>query len=70
LKLLFWGLPRAKNQQVASLWFEADALATWLKFLINLIIQHNFARFVTNKYHHPAPFFFIFIRVLVALAFP
>jgi 4-amino-4-deoxy-L-arabinose transferase-like glycosyltransferase len=39
------------------------------KFVDQFIVQHHFARFVTNKYHHPAPFYF-YLQVLVALAAP
>ena len=33
-------------------------------FIEQFIIQHHFARFVSNKYHHPGPFYF-YLPVLV-----
>jgi 4-amino-4-deoxy-L-arabinose transferase-like glycosyltransferase len=38
-------------------------------FVDQFIIQHHFARFATNKYHHPAPFYF-YLPVLALLALP
>jgi 4-amino-4-deoxy-L-arabinose transferase-like glycosyltransferase len=38
-------------------------------FIDQFIIQHHFARFATNKYHHPGPFYF-YLPVLAGLALP
>jgi 4-amino-4-deoxy-L-arabinose transferase-like glycosyltransferase len=38
-------------------------------FVDQFIIQHHFARFVSNKFHHPAPFYF-YVPVLLGFAFP
>jgi 4-amino-4-deoxy-L-arabinose transferase-like glycosyltransferase len=38
-------------------------------FIEQFIIQHHFARFATNKYHHPGPFYF-YLPVLAGLALP
>src|SRR6185436_17589877 len=40
----------------------------WL-FIDQFIIQQHFARFVTNKYHHPGPVYF-YLPVLIGLALP
>jgi len=38
-------------------------------FIDQFIIQHHFARFVTNKYHHPGPIYF-YLPVLIGLVLP
>jgi 4-amino-4-deoxy-L-arabinose transferase-like glycosyltransferase len=67
LKSLVWGIPLAVA--VAALWFGPMFARHGWRFFDQFIIQHHFARFVSNKYHHPAPFYF-YLMVLVALALP
>ena len=67
LKSLLWGLPVASA--VAAVWFGPMLSRHGWKFIDQFIVQHHFARFVTNKYHHPAPFYF-YLVVLVALTLP
>ncbi|HMG73387.1 MAG TPA: glycosyltransferase family 39 protein [Pyrinomonadaceae bacterium] len=67
VKSLSWGLPLAIA--VAAVWFGPMLSRHGWKFVDQFIVQHHFARFVTNKYHHPAPFYF-YLEVLVALAAP
>src|SRR5207253_4023329 len=52
LKSLLWGVPLAIA--VAAVWFGPMLSRHGWKFVDQFIIQHHFARFVTNKYHHPA----------------
>jgi 4-amino-4-deoxy-L-arabinose transferase-like glycosyltransferase len=66
-KSLIWGIPLALA--VAAVWFGPMLSRHGWKFIDQFIIQHHFARFVTNKYHHPAPFYF-YLLVLVALSLP
>jgi 4-amino-4-deoxy-L-arabinose transferase-like glycosyltransferase len=67
LKSLFWGVPLAIA--VAAVWFGPMLSRHGWKFVDQFIVQHHFARFVTNKYHHPEPFYF-YLLVLVALSLP
>jgi 4-amino-4-deoxy-L-arabinose transferase-like glycosyltransferase len=67
VKSLFWGLPLAIA--VAAVWFGPMLSRHGWKFVDEFIVQHHFARFVTNKYHHTAPIYF-YLVVLVALALP
>ena len=67
VKSLVWGVPLAIA--VAAVWFGPMFWRHGWKFIDQFIVQHHFARFVTNKYHHPEPFYFYLI-VLVALALP
>ena len=67
VKSLFWGILLALA--VAAVWFGPMLSRHGWKFIDQFIVQHHFARFVTNKYHHPAPFYF-YLVVLVALSLP
>lgn len=62
-----WGLPF--SLAVASIWYGPMMARHGWKFIDQFIIQHHFARFISNKYHHPAPFYF-YIPVLIGLAVP
>lgn len=67
LMSLLWGVPLALA--VASLWY-APVIARhgWI-FIDEFFIQHHFARYVSNKYHHPQPFYF-YLPVMLLLALP
>jgi len=67
VKSLLWGVPLSAG--VSAVWFGPMLSRHGWKFIDQFIVQHHFARFVTNKYHHPAPFYF-YLLVLVALALP
>jgi 4-amino-4-deoxy-L-arabinose transferase-like glycosyltransferase len=67
LKSLVWGVPLALL--VFAGWFGPMLSRHGWRFVDQFIIQHHFARFITNKFHHPAPFYF-YLPVLVALALP
>ncbi len=53
---LLWGLPFATA--VAALWYGPMIHRHGWPFIEQFIIQHHFARFLSNKYHHPQPFYF------------
>ncbi len=67
LQSLLWGVPLAIA--VAAVWFGPMLSRHGWKFVDQFIVQHHFARFVTNKYHHPEPFYF-YLLVLGALSLP
>ncbi|HSP64511.1 MAG TPA: phospholipid carrier-dependent glycosyltransferase, partial [Pyrinomonadaceae bacterium] len=64
---LFWGVPLIVA--VAAVWYGPMIARHGWTFVDQFIIQHHFARFATNKYHHPAPFYF-YLPVLALLALP
>jgi len=64
---LFWGVPSAIA--VAAVWYGPMIARHGWTFVDQFIMQQHFARFATNKYHHPAPFYF-YLPVLAALALP
>lgn len=53
---LLWGFPIALI--VASTWYGPMIYRHGWTFIDQFIIQHHFARFLSNKYHHPQPLYF------------
>jgi len=66
-KSFIWGLPL--SLAIAGIWYGPMIAKHGWTFIDQFIIQHHFARFVTNKYHHPGPIYF-YLPVLVGLALP
>jgi 4-amino-4-deoxy-L-arabinose transferase-like glycosyltransferase len=64
---LIWGIPLALG--IAALWYGPMIARHGWTFVNQFVVQHHFARFTTNKYHHPGPFYF-YLPVLVGLALP
>jgi 4-amino-4-deoxy-L-arabinose transferase-like glycosyltransferase len=64
---LLWGLPL--SIAIAAVWYLPMIARHGWVFIDQFIIQHHFARFATNKYHHPGPFYF-YIPVLIGIALP
>ncbi len=54
---------------VAATWYAPVLRAHGWGFVDEFIIQHHFARYVSNKYHHPQPFYY-YPPVLAAFALP
>lgn len=64
---LAWGVPL--SLAIAAVWFVPMlAIHRWI-FVDQFIIQHHFARFLSNKYHHPGPIYF-YLPVVIGLALP
>jgi 4-amino-4-deoxy-L-arabinose transferase-like glycosyltransferase len=55
---LFWGT--ILSLLVASIWYAPMYLRHGWTFIDEFFIQHHFARYVSNKYQHPQPFYFFF----------
>jgi 4-amino-4-deoxy-L-arabinose transferase-like glycosyltransferase len=64
---LAWGVPA--SVLLASIWYGPMIARHGWTFIDQFIIQHHFARFVSNKFHHPEPFYF-YLPVLIVLALP
>jgi len=64
---LTWGLPIALI--VAASWYGPMLHRHGWTFVNQFIIQHHFARFLSNKYHHPQPFYF-YVPVLLLMLLP
>ena len=64
---LLWGIPL--SLAVAAVWYGPMVARHGRAFIYQFIVQHHFARFATNKFHHPAPIYF-YLPVLIGLALP
>jgi 4-amino-4-deoxy-L-arabinose transferase-like glycosyltransferase len=64
---LFWGT--AVSLLVAGLWYVPAYTRNGWEFIDEFVIQHHFARFFSNKYQHPQPFYF-FLWVLPLMTLP
>jgi 4-amino-4-deoxy-L-arabinose transferase-like glycosyltransferase len=64
---LLWGIPLAIL--VAATWYAPVIARHGWTFVDEFFIQHHFARFVSDKYHHPQGFYF-YVPVILMLAVP
>ena len=64
---LIWGVPL--SFAVAGVWYGPMIARHGWTFIDQFIVQHHFARFVTNRYHHRGPIYF-YLPVLIGLALP
>jgi len=66
LTSLLWGLPLALI--MASAWYAPVILRHGWPFIDQFYIQHHFARYVSDKYHHWRPvYYYLFVIPLLAL---
>ncbi|HEX7999033.1 MAG TPA: glycosyltransferase family 39 protein [Pyrinomonadaceae bacterium] len=63
LASLLWGLPLAFI--VAALWYGPVIWRNGWNFVDEFFIQHHFARYVSNKYRHPGPFYYYLPAILI-----
>jgi 4-amino-4-deoxy-L-arabinose transferase-like glycosyltransferase len=64
---LIWGLPL--SALVAATWYGPVLARHGSHFVDEFIVQHHFARYLSNTYHHPAPVYF-YLVILVLLSLP
>ena len=64
---LLWGLPLAIL--VVALWYAPVISRHGWAFIDEFFIQHHFARYTSNKYRHPQPFYF-YIPIILMMALP
>jgi 4-amino-4-deoxy-L-arabinose transferase-like glycosyltransferase len=64
---VLWGLPLAAA--VSALWYGPVIARHGWPFVHEFFIQHHFARYVSNKYHHPQPIYF-YPAIILMLALP
>ncbi|HEY6804776.1 MAG TPA: glycosyltransferase family 39 protein [Pyrinomonadaceae bacterium] len=64
---LLWGSPLALL--VASVWYGPVIHKHGWLFINEFFVQHHFARYLSNKYHHPQPFYF-YPAILLLLTLP
>jgi 4-amino-4-deoxy-L-arabinose transferase-like glycosyltransferase len=54
---------------VAAAWYGPVVARHGHAFVDEFFVQHHFARYVSNKYHHPQPFYF-YLPIMALLALP
>lgn len=64
---LIWGVPMALA--VSAIWYGPVIARHGWSFIDEFFLQHHFARYVSNKYHHPQPIYFYPVIILM-LALP
>jgi 4-amino-4-deoxy-L-arabinose transferase-like glycosyltransferase len=64
---LFWGTPLALA--VAATWYGPVISRHGWQFIDEFFIQHHFARYISNKFHHPQPVYF-YPLIIVPLTLP
>lgn len=64
---LLWGVPLAVV--VSAIWYGPVIARHGWVFVDEFFIQHHFARYVSNKYHHPQPIYF-YPAIILMLALP
>jgi 4-amino-4-deoxy-L-arabinose transferase-like glycosyltransferase len=64
---LSWGVPLALA--VSAIWYGPVIAKHGGTFIDEFFVQHHFARYVSNKYHHPQPIYFYPVIILM-LALP
>jgi 4-amino-4-deoxy-L-arabinose transferase-like glycosyltransferase len=62
-----WGLLLVL--MVAAVWYGPVIARHGRAFVDEFFVQHHFARYTSNKYHHPQPFWF-YLPVTLGLALP
>jgi 4-amino-4-deoxy-L-arabinose transferase-like glycosyltransferase len=62
-----WGIPLMCA--VAGLWYAPVIARHGWTFMDEFFIQHHFARFVSDKYHHPQKFYF-YLPIILMLTLP
>jgi 4-amino-4-deoxy-L-arabinose transferase-like glycosyltransferase len=67
LTSLLWGIPLALV--VAASWYGPMIWRHGTPFLNEFIIQHHFARYVSNTYHHPGPVYY-YLVIIILLTLP
>ena len=60
---LFWGEPLAFA--VSAVWYGPVIARHGWTFIDEFFIEHHFARYVSNKYHHPQPIYFYLVIILL-----
>ncbi len=64
---LIWGTALALL--VAATWYAPVTMRHGWNFIDQFFIQHHFARYFSNKYHHPQPFYY-YLPVMAIIALP
>ena len=64
---LLWGVPLAIA--VSAIWYGPVIARHGWSFIDEFFVQHHFARYMSNKYHHPQPIYF-YPAIILMLTVP
>src|SRR5262249_27057555 len=64
---VFWGA--SLSLVISAAWYGPVIYRHGWQFIDEFFVQHHFARYLSNKYHHPQPFYFYPI-ILLMLTIP
>ncbi len=64
---LVWGIPL--TLMVSAIWYGPVISKHGWSFIDEFFVQHHFARYVSNKYHHPQPIYF-YPAIILMLTVP
>jgi 4-amino-4-deoxy-L-arabinose transferase-like glycosyltransferase len=64
---LLWGVPLAIA--VSAIWYGPVIAKHGWSFIDEFFVHHHFARYVSNKYHHPQPLYF-YPAIMLMLTMP
>lgn len=64
---LLWGVPL--TIAIAATWYAPVIARHGWTFIDQFFIQHHFERFVSNKFHHPQPFYF-YLPIIIIITLP
>ena len=64
---LLWGVPLAIA--VSAIWYGPVIAKHGWRFIDEFFVQHHFARYISNKYHHPQPLYF-YPAIILMLTVP
>ena len=67
LRSAAWGVPLMLL--AAASWYAPVLWRHGREFVDEFVVRHHFARYVSNKYHHPQPFYF-YLPITALLALP
>jgi 4-amino-4-deoxy-L-arabinose transferase-like glycosyltransferase len=52
---------------ISSIWYGPVIARHGYAFVDEFFVQHHFQRFTTNKYHHPGPFYYYVLAIVIAV---
>jgi 4-amino-4-deoxy-L-arabinose transferase-like glycosyltransferase len=64
---LVWGIPLALA--VSAMWYVPVIARHGWPFIHQFFIQHHFARYLTDKYHHSQPFYY-YLLIVIPMSVP
>jgi len=52
---------------ISAIWYGPVIARHGYSFIDEFFVQHHFQRFTTNKYHHPGPFYYYVLAIVIAV---